>query len=167
MAFIGYGTLQEVGRSTPIKSQNHAWFAFFLAFMVLAVLVTIHRHAVVLDDDYHETDKVYPLESTENYPDGAWSGDTGAESSDQYPVESTEEDPIGEWSGDTGAEPSGQYPEESTLEIPAGEWSGDTGAEPSGQYPEDSTMEIPAGEWSGDTGSETSDQYPIIESEDS
>jgi hypothetical protein len=39
-------------KCTPIKSQAHAWFVLFLAFMVFAVLVTMHQLSVVIEDDY-------------------------------------------------------------------------------------------------------------------
>ncbi len=163
MASFHYGSTDEGGRRTKNKSRTQVLVAIFgLSILVLAAVAAFGQRAAVtvLDDDYHETDKVYPLESSENDPPGTWSGDTGAESSDQYPVESSEEDPIGEWHGDTGAEPSGQYPQESE-EIPIGEWTGDTGAEPSGQYPAVSE-EITLGDWTGDTGGEPSGQYPAV-----
>jgi hypothetical protein len=161
----GYGTIPlEATRRPPSEAVGYRDILKFftlggLGLLVVILIVAIRPSAVVLDDEYRESQVVYPSESTENYPAGEWSGDTGAETSDQYPAES-EAEPPGEWSGDTGAEPSEQYSEESTMEVPEGEWSGDTGAEPSDQYPQESTMDIPEGEWTGDTGSEPSDQYP-------
>ena len=144
-----YGSIPD-HKHHPIRSSGVGKLLALSSALIFALTVamTISLSTVVLDDDddYKETQKVYPLESSENYPPGEWSGDTGAEPSDQYPEDSTADDPPGEWSGDTGSEPSDQYPSESTMEIPDGEWSGDTGSEKSDQYPVNSSLpDVPKG----------------------
>ena len=85
----GYGSFPTKAKhqphrdSVPDQKIRNVLTLACAALLCLAIFM-VRQSAVELEgDDYKESQVVYPSESTENYPSGEWSGDTGAEPSDQ------------------------------------------------------------------------------------